>query len=141
MQSHGVIKGMTYRTATNVADGLQALWTCIEVYNFCNYPLRMSLISQKSDGFIRCTHDVVFHFKEYRALCKDCPHTNPLVAFLHSLNYWEFIQEAAASIVFFFKVSPHKSQIRRKFESAFHIGVTFGTSSSLNVDKQMREVG
>ena len=63
LQSHGVIKGMTYRTATNVADGLQALCTCIEVYNFCNYPLRISLISQNSDGFVRRTHDVVFQLE------------------------------------------------------------------------------
>ena len=63
LQSHGVIKGTTYWTAANVADGLQALCTCTEVYNFCNSPLRMSLISRNLDGFVRCTHDVVFRLE------------------------------------------------------------------------------
>jgi hypothetical protein len=31
LQSHNVIKGTAYWTATNVADGLQALCTCVEV--------------------------------------------------------------------------------------------------------------
>ena len=42
--------------------------------------------------------------------------------------------------MFFFKVSPYKSQIRRKLEGAFCIGGTLGISTNLNVDEQMPEV-
>ena len=82
-----------------------------------------------------------FSSKEYRALREDRPHTNHFMAFLHSLNYWDFIQEAAASFAFFFKISRHRSKMRRNFESAFHIGDAPGISSNSNVDEQMREVG
>ena len=80
-----------------------------------------------------------FSSKEYRALRGDRPHTNPFMAFLHSLNCLDFIQDATASIAFF-KNFPHESQMRRKLEGAFRIGGTPGISSSLNVDEQMREV-
>lgn len=34
LQSHGVIKGTTYWTSVNVANGLQALCTCVEMVIF-----------------------------------------------------------------------------------------------------------
>ena len=80
-----------------------------------------------------------FSSKEYRALRKDRPHTNPFMAFLHSLNYWDFIQDAAASTAFFFKISPHKSQMHSDFDSAFDTGDTPNISSSLNLDEQMQK--
>lgn len=39
LQSHGVIKGTAYWTATNVAEGLSALCTCVEMLVFSLYML------------------------------------------------------------------------------------------------------
>ena len=82
-----------------------------------------------------------FSSKEYRGLRQNNPHTNSFMAFLHSLDYRDFIRDTAAAIAFFFNSSRHEPHVRGGFESAFGIRGTPGISSSLNVDEQMREVG
>lgn len=84
LQSHNVIKATAYWTATNVADGLQALATCCEMVIFSALMLWS------------------FSSKEYRAMRKDGrPHTNSFKAFLHSQNYWDFIRDTGLALRFY----------------------------------------
>lgn len=72
LQTHNVIKGTTYWTSTNVANGLQALCTCIEMVVF-------SLIFLWS-----------FSSTPYRKLARDNQYeekTSVFFAILDSLNY------------------------------------------------------
>ena len=81
-----------------------------------------------------------FSSKEYRGLRQNNPHTNSFMAFLHSLNYWDFIRDAAAAIAFFFNSARHEPHVRGGFEWAFGVRGKHSVLSSLNVDKQMNEV-
>ena len=131
---------MTYRTATNVTDGLQALWTCIEVYDFCNSPLRISLTSQNSDGFVRCTHDVVFQFERIPNTTRRSPSYEPFGG-LPPVSVTGISSRKQQLPSRSSKFARHKSQMRRNLENAFRIRGTLGISSSLNIDEQMQEVG
>jgi hypothetical protein len=84
LESHNVIKATPYWTSTNVADGLQALCTCCEMVIFSALMLWS------------------FSSKDYRALRGDSPHTNSFKAFLHTLNYGDFISDIGASLKFYF---------------------------------------
>jgi len=84
LQSHNVIKGTTYWTSTNVADGLQALVTCCEMVIFSALMLWS------------------FSSKDYRTIRGDHPHTNSFKAFLNSQNYWDFIRDTGLALKFYF---------------------------------------
>lgn len=77
-----------------------------------------------------------FSSKDYRGLRGDRPHTNSFMAFLHSLNYWDFIRDTAAAIAFFFNYARHKPHTRTAeqvdFDHAFGVGGTPSASSSSN---------
>lgn len=74
LQSHNVIKVTPYWTSINVAVGLQALCTSVEMVAF-------SLLMLWS-----------FSSAPYRAMRGEKPHTNSFMAFLHSQNYWDFVK-------------------------------------------------
>jgi len=121
LQSHNVIKGTTYWTATNVADGLQALCTCVEMVLFAALMLWS------------------FNSRDYRAMRGDRPHTNPFKSFLHSQNYWDFISDIGAAFKFFFDYAlcrPYtRSAEQVDFDTAFGVRHDDGypsPSSSLN---------
>jgi len=111
LQSHGVIKDTAYWTATNVADGLQALCTCVEMVIFSALMLWS------------------FSSKEYRAMRKGRPHTNSFTAFFHSQNYWDFIRDTGLALKFFFDYALRKpythSAESNQFDTAF--GVRYDT--------------
>lgn len=101
LQNHNVIKGTTYWTATNVADGLQALCTCVEVRTAI-LPLALTRPTRPFQMVIFSALMLwSFSSKDYRAMREGRPHTNSFMAFLHSQNYWDFIKDSYLAIKFF----------------------------------------
>ncbi|GAA5868622.1 hypothetical protein JCM8547_003758 [Rhodosporidiobolus lusitaniae] len=83
LESHDVIKATEYWTATNVADGLNALCICCEM-----------VIMAFAFGW-------AFNVKEYQAQAPPgARKTNPFWAILDSLNYSDFFVEAYRGLVF-----------------------------------------
>jgi len=107
LQSHNVIKATTYWTSTNVADGLQALCTCVEMVFFAAFMLWS------------------FSSKDYRAMRGGRPHTNSFKAFFHSQNYWDFIKDTGLAFKFFFDYAlcrPYtRSPTQDQFDTAFGV--------------------
>ncbi|KZP10495.1 DUF300-domain-containing protein [Athelia psychrophila] len=108
LQSHNVIKGSQFWTSTNVANGLQALCTCVEMVVF-------SALMMWS-----------FSSAPYRAMRGDKPHTNSFMAFLNSMNYWDFIKDTYMAVKFFVRYAMGKPGTHSKgdvpnFDTAFGV--------------------
>ncbi|GAA5821243.1 hypothetical protein JCM11251_004529 [Rhodosporidiobolus azoricus] len=84
LESHGVIKETDYWTATNVADGLNALCICCEM-------VIMSI-----------WFAFAFNWNEYKAQAPPgAGRTNPFWGVVDSFNYWDFLVEGYNGISFF----------------------------------------
>jgi Gpi18-like mannosyltransferase len=125
LQSHNVIKATTYWTATNVADGLQALCTCVEVRILLTLPLLTYLNHTLQMVFFSALMLWSFSSKDYRAMRKGRPHTNSFKAFFHSQNYWDFIRDTGLALKFFFDTLLRRSYINPAepdgFDTAFGV--------------------
>ncbi|KAI5474436.1 hypothetical protein MNV49_003269 [Pseudohyphozyma bogoriensis] len=130
LEDYGVIKATEFWTATNVADGLQALCTCCEMVIF----------------------SIVFHFaftanpyKLQRPV--GAPKTNPLKALFDCFNYWDFIVEGWRGIVFTVRFILRKPGTRSSERGALDIDDAFlnnkptGSPRSDNSGMAMRYVG
>ncbi|GAA5884504.1 hypothetical protein JCM6882_005280 [Rhodosporidiobolus microsporus] len=83
LESHDVIKATEYWTATNVADGLNALCICCEM-------VIMSI-----------WFAFAFNWAEYKAQAPPgAGRTNPFWGVLDSFNYWDFLVEGYSGISF-----------------------------------------
>ncbi|GAA6037905.1 hypothetical protein JCM8097_009483 [Rhodosporidiobolus ruineniae] len=83
LESHDVIKATDYWTATNVADGLNALCICCEMV------------------IMAIAFAWAFNWNEYKAQAPPgAKHTNPFWAVLDSLNYWDFLVEGYRGVAF-----------------------------------------
>lgn len=124
LQSHNVIKATTYWTATNVADGLQALCTCVEVCKIY-HTTRAQLNGLLQMVFFAAFMLWSFGSKDYRAMREGRPHTNSFRAFLHSQNYWDFIKDTGLALKFFFDYAlcrPYtRSPPQDQFDTAFGV--------------------
>ncbi|KAH9970659.1 DUF300-domain-containing protein [Russula compacta] len=100
-----VIHGTSYWTSTNVADGLTALATCIEMVFF-------SLFMMWS-----------FHWKEYRVNSGE-RHTSIWRPLWDSINYWDFAVEIGAELAYFasrLRGQQPPAPAKRNFGQAFRV--------------------
>jgi len=110
LQGHGVIKGTTYWTATNIADGLNALATCIEMVFFAAFMMW------------------AYSWNEYAT--NDGSHTSIWRALWDRINYTDFAMEIFGSLKFFIDYARGKPNTRGQLRIADHehgkVPATFG---------------
>ncbi|ORY79345.1 organic solute transporter Ostalpha-domain-containing protein [Leucosporidium creatinivorum] len=116
LSDYGVIKATDYWTATNVADGLQALCTCCEMVGFS--ALFLWAFSWKS-------------YKEMRP--EGAPSTSVFWAVLDSFNYSDFLVEGWRGIVFTIryilnKPGTHSKHFKNKTSPGLDLDVALGGS-------------
>ncbi|THH14594.1 hypothetical protein EW146_g5764 [Bondarzewia mesenterica] len=117
-----VIHGTQYWTATNIADGLNALATCIEMIFFA--------------GFMMWA----FPWREYKT--PDGSHTGIFTPLLDSINYSDFVVEIITSLSFYFGFKHRKGAQGSALDSALpknNFGEAFGVSGYRLADKSAGE--